>query len=253
MLKIGILTGTSINSFGQKILEPVLNDRSMSVVVALSDCRPKKTLRQKIRKNFRRRRGGYMLVMALNRLFEQDDATLSAGLFCKQHAIQCIETDQPYDLKTIGLLKQFNPDILILIGGFGIVKEPLLSLAPLGILSYHHGNMRKYRGMPPAFWELYNNEKEMGVTVQILQAGLDCGIPVVEKTIEIHRSDNQTSLTGRAMKESEEMLYLSIKKLQDEHVLPAPVEQPGKIYTLPNLRQWVMLQMKLLARKILRR
>ena len=36
----------------------------------------------------------------------------------------------------------------VLLGGFGIVKEPLLSLASQGILSYHHGNMRKYRGQP---------------------------------------------------------------------------------------------------------
>lgn len=39
------------------------------------------------------------------------------------------------------------------------------------MLSYHHGDMRRYRGQPPGFWELYNGEREIGVTVQRLAAG----------------------------------------------------------------------------------
>ena len=35
--------------------------------------------------------------------------------------------------------------------------------------------------MPPAFWELYNGEKEMGLTVQKLSVNLDSGSPLVEK------------------------------------------------------------------------
>jgi methionyl-tRNA formyltransferase len=70
-------------------------------------------------------------------------------------------------------IRKFKPDILLLIDGFGIIKEPLLKITPLGVLSYHHGNMQKYRGEPPAFLELYNNENEMGITVQILSSGLE--------------------------------------------------------------------------------
>jgi methionyl-tRNA formyltransferase len=73
-----------------------------------------------------------------------------------------------------------RPDLLLLIGGFGIIKAPLLDLAPQGVLSYHHGDMREYRGQPPAFWELYNGEKPNRVTVQRLSPGIDCGQPIVE-------------------------------------------------------------------------
>ena len=55
-----------------------------------------------------------------------------------------------------------TPDVLLRIGGFGIVKEPLLSLCRAGVLSYHHGDMRRYRGQPPAFWELYHGERSIG-------------------------------------------------------------------------------------------
>lgn len=104
-------------------------------------------------------------------------------------------------------------DVLILIGGFGIIKEQLLTITPLGVLAYHHGNMRKYRGIPPAFWELYNNEMEMGVTIQVLAPGLDCGIPIEEKSIEIRPKDSYKSLKNRAFKESENLMYDALRKL----------------------------------------
>ncbi len=54
--------------------------------------------------------------------------------------------------------------------------------------------MRKYRGMPPIFWELYNNEQEIGITVQKLDTRLDARIPIVEKKITIDHNDSYKSL-----------------------------------------------------------
>jgi methionyl-tRNA formyltransferase len=137
-----------------------------------------------------------------------------------------------------------------LTGGYGIIKEPILSIPPFGILSYHHGDMRKYRGQPPAFWELYNNEKEMGITVQILNSGLDCGIPVVEKTVEIRKNDTLKMLFNRAMKESESMMHEALKMLENPGFHPAKIESFGKVYTLPDLGQWLKLNIKGLLRRL---
>jgi methionyl-tRNA formyltransferase len=103
--------------------------------------------------------------------------------------------------------------------------------------------------MPPALWELYNHEKEMGVTVQVLAPGLDCGLPVVEKTIEILPKDDLASLRKRAFKESEPMLVDALRKLSNPGFKPQKIEKLGKVYTLPNLRQWIALNFKILWRK----
>jgi methionyl-tRNA formyltransferase len=229
---------------------PVLNDNVFSIELAVIDDRPEETIVQKIKKNIRRGRGGYIFIMAFQKLFEKKEITISTEKFCRENRISVYKTKDIYSHEAIDKIRNYNLDVLLLTGGYGIIKEPLLSITPLGILSYHHGDMRKYRGQPPALWELYNNEKEMGITVQILTSGLDCGFPVVEKTIEIRKNDSLKKLQNRAIRESVNMMYEALKKLANQKFIPAKPESLGKAYTIPDLRQWIVFNIKILLRKL---
>jgi len=161
----------------------------------------------------------------------------------------CDETSDPHTEKILDIIKINCLDVLVLLGGFGIIKEPLINICPKGVVSYHHGNMRKYRGMPPAFWELYNGEKEMGVTVQKIAKGIDRGNPIEEKSIQINKSDTYKNLKERALKESEDMMYKALKKIANTRYVLENINEFGQIYTLPNFRQWVILNIKLSLRR----
>lgn len=162
--------------------------------------------------------------------------------------IPSIVTDKPYSEEIITKVKSFNPDVMVLISGFGIIKKSLLNLAQHGVISYHHGNMRKYRGQTPVFWELYNNENEMGMTVQKLSAGLDCGEAIVEKRIQIDRSDTLKSLKNKAYNESSDMMYNAICLLENNNFIPNKITKYGKKYTIPNLSQWLLFNLKIAYR-----
>ena len=249
-MRIGLLINDSISLFRLNSLKPILADKSFSIELAVMDDAPKKTVFQKLKKHIKRRRGGYIIVMALQNFFGDKEVFQSTEEFCMLNRISLIKTKKLYSIETINAIRSYNLDVLLLIGGFGIIKDPLLSIAPNGILSYHHGDMRKYRGMAPGFWELYNNEEEMGVTVQILAAGLDNGIPIVEKKIKIRKNDSFKTLQKRAYDESFNMMYESLQNLSNKDFVPEKIETFGKIYTLPNLRQWIMLNIKILWRKL---
>lgn len=249
-MKIGILTSKSISEFREKSLAPILNDPLYTIKIAIIDNRPKKTLKQKIIKNLKKGRGGYIFIMALQSFFKKGNSSKTIKQFCEQNKIEEFYCDKLYSEETINKIKALDLDVLLLVGGYGIIKEPLLRLTRFGILSYHHGNIRKYRGMPPALWELYNGEKEMGVTVQLLSKGLDAGYPVVEKTISIFENDNLESLYKRAVNESVDMMYLALKKIQNITNSPIDANELGPVYTLPNFSQWFTLQCKVLYRKV---
>ena len=144
----------------------------------------------------------------------------------------------------------YKLDALVLLGGFGIVKEPFLSTCRNGILSYHHGDMRKYRGQPPCFWELYNGEKNIGVTVQKLSERLDAGLPILERNIKIRDNDNLTSLRKRVFDLSENMMLEALLKVNSNKFKSKELNELGPVYTLPNLRQWFILKSKLIYRKL---
>ncbi len=248
-MKIAILCGTSLDIFQQKVLQPIMDDPTIEIVGALVDCRPRPSLKKRFLKNLKRGRGGYMIVMLFKSLMAKKKPSTDVRAFFSSHGISCIETQEPYSEEVANKLKSLLPEALVMLGGFGIVKEPLIHLAPQGILSYHHGNMRKYRGQPVGFWELYHGEKEMGVTVQRLSAGLDRGTPIVEMTIPIEKGDTVATLRSRALDSSTGMMYKALQLVQQPDYKPVGIDHYGPVFTIPNLRQYLTLQIKLLFRK----
>ena len=248
-MKIAILCGTGLDTFHQEVLKPIMADPSIEIVGVYVDSRPRPSLKKRFMKNLKRGRGGYMLVMLVKSRLAKKKPSVSAVEFFASKGIECVETKQPYLEECVAKIMHWSPDVMVILGGFGIVKEPLLSLAPQGILSYHHGNMRKYRGQPVGFWELYHNESQMGVTVQRLSAGIDKGVPIVEKAIPIEKGDNVKKLCERAMTSSIEMMHEALCLVGDPSFSPNEIHEFGPIYTLPNLRQYLKLQIKLLFRK----
>lgn len=249
-MRVALLASERLSDFSQKMLEPILSDPAHEIVAAAIDTRPSKSLKQKLIKNLKAGRGGYMIVMAIKSFFAKRSKQPLTEELCEQQGIPVLKTSKPYSEKLATDIAQLKPDVLILVGGFGIVKEPLLSLAPHGVLSYHHGDMRKYRGMPPALWELYNGEKEMGVTVQVLVPGLDKGTPIVEESIQILPKDTLSTLTERMMEGSWGMMHKALRLVNDPDFEPEKIQKFGKVYTLPNLTQYVILQLKVLLRRI---
>lgn len=249
-MKIGLLTSTGLSEFRLNSLMPVLKDNAFSIELAIIDCSPKKSIFQKFKKNLKKGRGGYVVIMAFQKLFQKKKNVVGTEKFCEENGIDIYKTIDIYSSESISKISESHLDILLLIDAIGIIKEPLLSLTPFGILSYHHGNMRKYRGQPPALWELYNNEKEMGITVQILSSGLDRGIAVEEKTIAIRKTDTLKKLHTRAMSESINTMYEALKKLNTPGFIPSKIDSYGKVYTIPNLRQWILFNLKILCRRI---
>ena len=248
-MRIASLCGTTLDTFQQEVIKPIFADGDIDVATALIDCRPKPSAKKRFLKNLKRGRGGYMLVMLFKSRFAKKRPYVPSTAFFSANGVPCIETKQPYSEEVIKQLQNLQIDTMVMLGGFGIIKEPLLSLAPSGILSYHHGNMRKYRGQPVGFWELYHNEKEMGVTIQRLSAGIDKGIPLVEKTILIEKDDTVSTLRERAINESTPMMHEALQKIQNPGFSPTIIEKYGPIYTLPNLRQYLLLQIKILLRR----
>lgn len=247
-MEIGILVKPVISEINLKVINKISDDKNFQINLAIIDCRPKLSFRKKTKKNLKRGRGGYIIIMFFNKLISKKERIYKTTEICQSKGINILETDSPYSSETVTAIREHELDILLLINGYGIIKREFLTITRLGILSYHHGDMRKYRGMPPVFWELYNNEKEIGITVQKLDTGLDCGIPVVEKSVQIGKKDTLRSLNRRIYNEGADMMHDALIKLSDPEFKPDKIESFGKVYTLPDLRQWLILQIKILFR-----
>ena len=80
----------------------------------------------------------------------------------------------PRDIETI---KSYRPDFILRFG-FNIIRGPVLEAARYGIWSFHHDDEMKYRGGPPAFWEIWRRDPVSAAILQRITEKLDSGIIV---------------------------------------------------------------------------
>lgn len=121
--------------------------------------------------------------------------------------------------------------------GFGIIVGDILSAPEYGVLSYHHGNVRKYRGRPPGFWEFMNGENSAGVTVQQLTESLDGGLIAAEKSVDIRDCNTWQEVKQRQFSASDDMLVEATENVKSGDVTKP--QELGKLYTSPNTTEFI--------------
>jgi methionyl-tRNA formyltransferase len=252
MINLLLLASPTVDKFWMNVLEPLLGDPRIGIVGACIDIRKSQSPLVRLREHLRKGRGGYVVVMALKRLLRplNHRGVPTAG-YLRDREVELWETDDLYAEATLDFIRARKPDCIFRFG-FGFIHQPVLSLPPKGVISYHHGDIRKYRGQPVGFWELYAGERQMGVTVQVLNEKLDAGKIVVEKSIPIRSNDTWDSLERRAYDESVDMIHEACLRLGREDFDPevVPDDELGSLNTVPNMRQWAALQFRVFWRKV---
>lgn len=89
-----------------------------------------------------------------------------------------------HDAEAIELMRSVRADLGV-IYGTNIIKESVFSLPRLGSINLHQGLAPFYRGSAPVFWELYNDEREVGITVHRVAAKVDTGDIVLQETVPL--------------------------------------------------------------------
>jgi len=86
--------------------------------------------------------------------------------------------------ESIALMRAAEADLGI-VCGTNILKESVFKIPRLGSINIHQGLAPYYRGGPPVFWELYNGEREVGVTVHFVEPKVDTGEIILQETLPL--------------------------------------------------------------------
>ncbi|WP_423747115.1 formyltransferase family protein (plasmid) [Haladaptatus sp. SPP-AMP-3] len=134
--------------------------------------------------------------------------------------------------------------------GFGILVGDALTAPTNGVLSYHHGNLRRYRGRPAGFWEYLHDEGTAGVTLQRITDELDAGRIVVEDDVAIEDCTTWGDVLGRLYRASDPMLAEAVRRLDDPSFEPTSVEDLGSLYTRPDPTEFARFLTKSLCDRV---
>ncbi|MFZ2189798.1 MAG: methionyl-tRNA formyltransferase [Candidatus Magasanikiibacteriota bacterium] len=111
-----------------------------------------------------------------------------------------LKVDQPSSLKTFDFktLETFDLGVCAQYGL--IIPEKILSAPKFGTLNVHTSLLPKYRGASPIQTALINGETETGVTIMKMDAGMDTGPIILQKTVKIDPDDTYPILDEKLAK-----------------------------------------------------
>ncbi len=107
-------------------------------------------------------------------------------------------------VECIAFLKKEKPD-LIIVNGTRIISKKVLNTIDATFVNTHGGITPKYRGVYGGYWAIANKDPEnFGVTLHIVDSGIDTGAVLYQNSINIVAKDNTVTyaylLVGEGIK-----------------------------------------------------
>lgn len=132
-----------------------------------------------------------------------------------EHSIPVYQPDKVREEDTVNMLKDVNPDVIVVAAYGQILPESILNIPKYGCINIHASLLPKYRGAAPIEWAIINGESKSGVTTMYMEKGLDTGDMIEKSEVEIESSDTGASLTDKLADEGAKLIITTLSALEN--------------------------------------
>lgn len=107
---------------------------------------------------------------------------------------------QPTKIRTeefANTLRSYNPDLIVVAAYGRILPDSILDLPPLGCINVHGSLLPRHRGAAPIQWAIIRGDKEAGITIMQMDAGMDTGDILLPAAIPVSEDETAGSLFSK--------------------------------------------------------
>lgn len=134
------------------------------------------------------------------------------------------------DGRVAAQMREFQPDIIIVVAYGRILQKDILELPPLGCVNVHASLLPRYRGAAPIQWTVLNGEKEAGVTTMYMSEGLDCGDMILKATTSVGENETSGELWDRLAELGAQCLSDTMKLFENGRPAAEPQNNSESTY-----------------------
>ncbi len=167
-------------------------------------------------------------------VFTQPDRPAGRGRLSTAPAVRAaadelgLPVHQPAALKDSGVVEQLRalaPEVIVGVAYGQLIPPPVLAIPPRGVLNVHPSLLPRWRGASPVAAAIVAGDEETGVTIMLMDEGLDSG-PVLSQALRpISPADTAGSLTGALAKEGAGLLVDVLPRWLAGELEPQPQDE----------------------------
>ena len=135
---------------------------------------------------------------------------------------------QPVKIKQpehVEYLKTIDADIFV-VAAFGqILSQEILDIPRFGCVNIHASLLPKYRGAAPIQQSIIDGEKETGVTIMQMAAGMDTGDILLQRAVPIDENETGGGLFDKLSKLGAELIVEALPMIERGELTPVPQDE----------------------------
>jgi len=147
---------------------------------------------------------------------------------------------QPVSLKeaeVVAKLAEFHPDVIV-VAAFGQILPPsVLDIPGYGCLNIHPSLLPRFRGASPVAAAILAGDEFTGVSIMLMDSGLDTGPILARAQISISPQDTTGSLTDKLSQVAAELLPEVLVRWSRGEITPQPQNDAEATYSAPITKE----------------
>jgi methionyl-tRNA formyltransferase len=141
---------------------------------------------------------------------------------------------QPPTLRDPAVVEQLaalRPDAAVLAAYGEILRKKVLAIPPRGVLNIHPSLLPRWRGPSPVAGAILAGDRETGVSIMLLDAGMDSGPLLAQRRVPLDGDERAGPLTTRLFELGAELLLEALPAYASGAIEPRPQEGEAATYT----------------------
>lgn len=134
------------------------------------------------------------------------------------------------DARTVATLAALEPDVICVACFTQRLPPAILALPRLGALNAHPSRLPENRGPDPLFWTFHAGARETGVTIHLMDAGLDTGPILTQRRVALVEGETEAELEARLAVAAGELLVEALNGLMEETLIAHPQDETRASY-----------------------
>lgn len=184
----------------------------------------------------------------LARLLPAVDPSILA--YATGRGIPVFKNIHPNDPAFLSRLREIGPDVIIHQSQC-IIRKELIDLPRIGVINRHNALLPKNRGRLTPFWVLYRKEKMTGVSIHLVNEGIDAGPVIVQEKFEVAEGETFSSLVRKNYEIAPRAMLKALDMLERGDTTRLPNDDSlASCNSIPDLKQaWDYRMMRTFGRR----